>query len=264
MFFILQKESKIEMDMEVFFVREQIKNSHDIDHYTYYKKEEFSRTVEYPKYIKTGIPVGTIDFVESWLLVLHGIDHINPIEVPPALRKDEFLKRDYSIVTKEKIPKTGRFFFKDVSRLKKFSGVVDCDRFFIDGIWEKRKNDFDNAMHLDPTHLYQVSEAVDILSEYRVYIIDDEVEAIANYNGDPCVFPDVKLIRKMANIYSIQKDCPRAYTMDIAVNERGTFLLEIHPWVSIGLYNSLWSRKLLYAYRDGIQYILDYNTEMKQ
>ena len=34
--------------------------------------------------------------------------------------------------------------------------------------------------------------------------MDNEIEAIANYNGDPCIFPDITLIRKMINIYSIQ------------------------------------------------------------
>lgn len=68
----------------------------------------------------------------------------------------------------------------------------------------------------------------------------------------------------MVNIYSMQYDCPKAYTMDLAVNEKGTLLLEIHPWIAVGLYNSLWNRNLLYAYRDGIQYVLDFNTQISE
>lgn len=259
MFFILQKEKKL--DLEPFIVQGILEQNRIMDEYIHYKKEDFSPDVEYPRYIKTAIPVGTIDFVESWLKTLHGIHHINPIEVPLSLRKEEFLKRNYSIVDKEKIPKTGHIFLKDVSRLKKFSGEIECERFFASNIWSHQEEAHDAALHLDPNHLYQVSEVVSILSEYRIYVMDNEIEAIANYNGDPCIFLDITLIRKMINIYSMQKDCPRAYTMDIAINERGTFLLEIHPWLSIGLYSSLWSRKLLYAYRYGIDYVLNFNTE---
>lgn len=259
MFFILQKEGKL--DLETFIVQSILEQNRIMDEYIYYKKEDFSPDVEYPGYMKTAIPVGTIEFVESWLKALYGISHINPIEIPVSLRKEEFLKRDYSIVDKDGIPKKGHIFLKDVSRLKKFSGEIECERFFANDIWSHRKEAYDAALHLDPRHLYQVSEVVSILSEYRIYVMDNEIEAIANYNGDPCIFPDIKIIRKMINIYSMQEDCPKAYTMDIAMNERGTFLLEIHPWISIGLYNSLWSRKLLYAYRYGIDYVLKFNTE---
>lgn len=261
MFFILQKENKIDIDLEPFIIRRILEQNRIMDEYTYYRKEDLSPDVKYPEYMKTGIPVGTIEFVENWLKALHGISHINPIEVPLSLRKEEFLKREYSIVKKDKIPKTGRIFLKDVSRLKRFSGEINCERFFVDGIWKPKNGEYDTTLHLNPDHLYQVSEIVNILSEYRVYIMDNEIEAISNYNGDPCIFPDMKLIWKMINIYSMQKDCPKAYTMDIAINERGTFLLEIHPWISIGLYNSLWSRKLLYAYRYGIDYVLNFNAE---
>lgn len=156
------------------------------------------------------------------------------------------------------------FFFKDASRLKVFSGEINCETFFTDDLWKPKHNDFDTTLHLDQEHLFQVSEIVNIGSEYRVYVQDNIIQAIANYNGDPCLLPDVKLLQKMINIYSMQYDCPKAYTMDIAVNEKGTFLLEIHPWIAVGLYNSLWSRNLLYAYRDGIQYVLDFNTKIEE
>lgn len=267
MFFLLQKEEKYNnLDLEVFIVKDILDHYKFMDEYSFYAKNDFAlkETCDYPKHIKTATPVGTIDFVEAWLQQCHNIECIHPIEIPPCLRKEEFLKRKYSIVNKNHIPTSGRIFLKDVSRLKAFSGEINCETFFMDDIWKPRKSDFDTAIHLNPSHLFQVSEIVNILSEYRVYVQDNLIQAIANYNGDPCLLPDTKLLQKMVNIYSMQYDCPKAYTMDLAVNEKGTLLLEIHPWIAVGLYNSLWNRNLLYAYRDGIQYVLDFNTQISE
>lgn len=266
--FILQKEDKKDFDLEVFIVKEILEHNRFTDEYTFYKKDDLvGKENEYPVYMKNAIPVGTIDFVEAWLSTFYGIEKINPIEVPSCLRKEEFLKREYFIVEKKDIPIKGKIFLKDVSRLKKFSRVIDCEHFFTDCIWSKPNLQdsagivYESEIRLDETHLFQVSEVVPILSEYRIYVQEHKIEAVANYNGDPCIFPDIKLLHKMINIYSMASDCPGAYTMDVAINELGTFLIEVHPWISVGLYNSLWSRGLLYAYRDGIEYILRHNTK---
>ena len=71
--------------------------------------------------IARKIPVGSIQFVEKWLQRCHGIEHINPIEVPKFLRGGKFVKRQYRIVPFEEVPREGRYFIKDVSVLKKFS-----------------------------------------------------------------------------------------------------------------------------------------------
>lgn len=234
-----------------------------MDEYIFYCLKDFWNDKEclYPEYIRTGIPIGSIEFVEGWLNQLHKIERINPIEVPVCLRKEEFLKRKYQILKKNELPQKGRIFFKDASQLKKFAEVIDCEYFFSEEMWKEPIQKSGASLKLDPTHLYQVSEIVKIYSEYRVYVMDDKIEAISNYNGDPCLLPDIKLLQKMVNIYSMQNERPRAYTMDLAINETGTFLLEVHPWISVGLYNSLWSRNLLYAYRDGIDYVLNFNVK---
>ena len=121
--------------------------------------------------IAREIPVGSIQFVEKWLQRCHGIERINPIEVPKFLRGGRFVKRQYRIVPFEEVPRKGRYFIKDVSVLKKFSYTGEVSELF-NGMYT-------NA--LDPTHMYQVSEIVNIESEYRVYIIDGNIEAICNY-----------------------------------------------------------------------------------
>lgn len=279
MFFILQKEKNI-LDFEIVFVEDKLRQNKYTHEYTFYSKDDFydKETKEllniknYPNYIANGIPIGTIDFVGAWLSIFKNVKNMNPIEIPPILRKDEFLKRDYAIVTSDKLPKSGKYFIKDVSKLKSFSSLSYDDIRYLPldemlkspmEIKDLRENKLNTALYLDNTHLYQVSEKVNILSEYRVYIIDGEIQAISNYNGNPCILPDISLIQKANLLYSTQPNYPKSYTMDIMVNERGTSIIEIHPFTSIGLYNSLWGNNLLYAYRDGIDYYVNHNTKIE-
>lgn len=206
-----------------------------------------------PVNIGESVPVGTIDFVTAWLDRFHGIKRENPIEVPACLRKKEFLKRDYRIVKAEDVPREGEYFIKDASVLKSFSFSGNLKWFF--------SSEIPGSMtRLDSSRLYQVSEIVNIISEYRVYIMDGKIRAMVCYAGNPCIFPDAGFIQKANSIYSCQKDYPLSYSMDVMITEKGTSLIEIHNFTSIGLYYSLFGDELLYAYRDGISYLLEHNT----
>ncbi len=196
------------------------------------------------------IPVGSIPFVGRWLENNHGILTMNPIEVPEPLREDRFLGRQYTIVKGEDIPKTGNHFVKDVSTLKTmgFSGDVAS---------------LHKCSMIKPDGLYQVSTLVDIVSEYRVFVDDMEIEAICLYNGDCKVFPDVKLLQEMIFRYKAHGVPPNSYTMDVAVIKEGqTVLLEIHPITSVGLYGYV-SRNLAYMYKDGIDYYINNNLALE-
>ena len=197
------------------------------------------------------IPVGTIPFIEAWLKKCHGINRINPIEIPKFLRTEEFLKREYSIVPYYRIPR-GVYFVKDVTALKEFAFEGDTEELFTGRI----------AGTIDRSHMFQVSEPVDILSEYRVYVIDGQIENVCNYNGSPLIFPDMELVSKANSIYMTKPDYPGSLTIDVMVTERGTSLIETHPFVSVGLYSTLWSDRLLNAYRDGIRYVLEHNSKI--
>lgn len=204
--------------------------------------------------IKNEIPVGSIPFVEAWLKRVHGIDRINPIEIPKFLRTKEFVKRDYQIVPCEDVPKTGKYFVKDVSVSKKFSFSGETSVLFEDRYYT-------SAINRD--HLFQVSEMVDIMSEYRVYVFGGKIESICHYDGDPLVFPDPDVIQKANRLYMTRPDYPRSLTIDVMVTDKGTELIEIHPFVSCGLYGTLWGDSLVYAYRDGIDYVLRHNTRIE-
>ncbi len=62
--------------------------------------------------------------------------------------------------------------------------------------------------------------------------MNGELVGLQNYSGDFVNFPDVKKINKMISVYA----GPVAYTLDVGINSRGTFVVEVHDFFSCGLY----------------------------
>ena len=220
-------------------------------------KEELPDFSEY-------IPLGDIPFTESFFSIYHNIKREMPIEIPEILRAEEFLKRKYSIRRPKDIPQNGNYFIKDASQLKQFSYVGDMSFFMHDDILEEPKTMFDTKIHLKKDHLYQVSEIIPIKSEYRIFVLDNEIYSLGNYDGDVKLFPDMKLIQKAVNLWSIQKDCPKSYSIDVAVTPYGTAILECHILFSTGIYNTVLGSNFLYGYRDAKDYLLNFNFPIKE
>lgn len=249
MLFLIQKEEKPDIDIQI--IKEYIQRQKYVHSYhEILKREMDSEEVEHLYNSASGaVPVGDLNFVKFFLKKFHGIEVMNPIEIPEVLRTEEFLKRKYSIRKKEDIPEKGKWFIKYVSELKYFSYTGEIELlniqetpFFKDG-------------------LYQVSEIIPILSEYRCFVDNDKLISINYYNGDCTIFPDTKMIKKAISMYSTDKTRPKAYTMDVCVmnEQRDTAILEIHPWTSVGLYSYLFPESLPYCYRGGYDWYLKEN-----
>ena len=213
--------------------------------------------------IKDLIPIGTIEFVTKYLSNTYKIEKENPVEIPEYLRTDEFLKRDYRITTWDKLPDTGSYFIKDVSELKTFGQVINLDYQNIKEWFEKPSNEFSTQLVLNKQHLFQVSSLFDVKSEYRVYVIDNKIENICNYNGDCTLLPDINLIKKAVELIKFNEKWLTSYMIDIMVGKEGTAIIEIHNFASVGLYSTLWGNNLIYAYRDGIDYLVNDNKQLK-
>jgi len=56
---------------------------------------------------------------------------------------------------------------------------------------------------------------------------------LQNYTGDFTMFPNVNKINEMIQTY---KSSPVAYTLDIGINDKDTFVIEVHDFFSCGLY----------------------------
>ena len=202
----------------------------------------------FPEKYKKAIPLGTIEFVNTFIKIFYGIEKMNPIEVPKCMRIPELLKRQYGMFSVDGLPGDGKWFIKDASVLKSFS----C---------QGNKN-IVNTFCNNEGHIFQCSEIIDIKSEYRVYFINGELYTLANYNGDPKLMPDMKVVLMANGLYSMQKDYPKSYTMDIAITEKGTCILECHVLFSCGLYTTVLGTDFLNGYIDGMNYLKKYNTEI--
>lgn len=246
--FLLQSDA---LEIEELIVREQLEKTKLIHEYKEIKINDLDTIQE-----KDYIPIGTIQFVEKYL----GI-HEAPIEIPKYLQTEEFLKREYKIVKGKDLPRVGRYFVKNASKLKDFSVNTDMQYFLSEEMIDyKPTSKLDNTLCIKSTDNFVVSEEVNILSEYRVYVFNNEIIAISHYNGNPLLFPDTKLLEKVVMLISYHEKYLKSYTIDVMITEKGTSLIEIHNFTSVGFYTTLFGTDLLYAYRDGIDYLRKDNS----
>lgn len=226
-------------DVEVFNVKNLLDHSPSFHEY---KLVDLNYIIETNEDLADWIPIGTILYVKEWLKKYWGIEKMIPIEVPEVLRKEKFLKRDYNIVSLEDLKLEGYKFLKDVDNLKGLVYIGDLSCF--------DKNDkivFKGSEYL-------VSNVINIVSEYRIFVSDLEIKAIQFYDGDCTIFPDILKIREMVGLYSLERNRPKSYTLDIAILKEGfTVILEVHPVISVGTYGYE-GEDILYMYRDGIEY----------
>ena len=76
-----------------------------------------------------------------------------------------------------------------------------------------------------------------------------------SYAGDFRATPDFDKIDAMIAAY--RNEAPAAYTLDVAVTETGdTVILEVHPFVSCGLYGFDQGDKLIKMLIDGYRALL--------
>lgn len=185
------------------------------------------------------IPIGDLDWLEYWIQRTKGTGcHIPPIEIPECLR--HFCKRSYQIIRGSDIPRNLRYgstFLKDATALKSWNNVL------YEGM-----DSADMYRFINPTHLYVVSERVEFLSEWRIFVYHDKIVGCQNYLGDPSIFPSREAITSMVSTYRLNdRERPKAYTIDVGVvskKYRGfqrfpndhTEPIEIHPFAACGLY----------------------------
>lgn len=202
------------------------------------------------KYTKQIIPIGDLEFMRKALNYLGASDKaLTPIEVPDCLL--EFVGRLYSKYTGKELlcmPKEFRekHFIKDVDHLKKFNNLLYLG------------NDIANM--LEPDTNYSVSSIVKFDSEFRVFVHRGEVRAVQNYLGDVLTFPKRDII--MDCVKRLNECMPelKSYTLDIGVRSGLTCVIEVHNFISCGLYG-FYAEVLLGMLADGIEYELNYGRK---
>ena len=103
-----------------------------------------------------------------------------------------------------------------------------------DGILLAKEEDLNYFSALSINTEVYVSEKIDILSEYRIYVHHGKMIHSCCYEGNFRLTPDYSYIDKMISVY---KSAPVAYTIDIAIlNDGSNTLMECNDFWAIGSY----------------------------
>ena len=159
------------------------------------------------------IPIGSVEFTLNYMEKYHG-KKIKPLHIPEILMQDKYLKRECRILERSQININELTFVKSVDKIKGFTEIINSN------------------IQLPKLGNFFISQIVDIDSEWRCFIYNEKLVGLQNYSGEFTLFPDVNLIEEI--IYN--KNLPKAYTLDIGINNHGTFILELHEFFSCGTY----------------------------
>lgn len=162
---------------------------------------------EYPD--KEGyVPVGSVEFVMEYLKKYYNLSPL-PKNIPSELLHTKFTGRKIINGTEQDI--TDEFFVKSNDKIKSFTDI--CSE--------------------APKGNYQISEVVDFETEWRAFVYDKKLVGLQNYCSDFTIMPNVETIKEMILSYT---SSPIAYTLDIAVMDTKTVVVEVHDFFSCGLY----------------------------
>lgn len=182
---------------------------------TIYNDKGILEAPQFKNYQRDYVPIGTVEFVTEHLQRFYGLTPkpINvPVELFPFAKRKiwngdnmslDGLKGSWIIKSNDKI--------KDVVKL-----VKDPD-----------------VLSVPPNGNYQISEYITIDSEWRAFVYQGKLQGLQHYVGEFTMFPNVRTIHRMIDKY---KNAPIAYTLDIGINDDGTFVIECHDFFSCGLY----------------------------
>lgn len=154
------------------------------------------------------IPIGSVEFVSKYISDYYGLTP-KPINIPTELIGKIWTGRNVINGTEKDI--IGEKFVKSNDKIKSFTEICKTA----------------------PEGNYQISDLIDIKSEWRAFVYEGKLVGLQNYSGEFDIFPNVDKIKAMINAYKSQ---PIAFTLDVAISNNNTVIIEVHDFFSCGLY----------------------------
>lgn len=158
--------------------------------------------------IPNYIPIGSVEFVSKYINDYYGITP-KPKNIPLELIGKNWTGRTVINGTEKDI--IGEKFVKSNDKIKSFTEICKTA----------------------PEGNYQISDLIDIESEWRAFVYEGKLVGLQNYSGEFDIFPNVDKIKSMINAYKTQ---PVAFTLDVAISNNDTVIIEVHDFFSCGLY----------------------------
>lgn len=173
--------------------------------------------------------VGGLDFMK-YALRQRGLQLPSETCYPDCLA--HLLHRDVGLSTlrkvMERVAYRGPVFVKPALRAKRFTGLVlrDPEDYRLGGIPRS-----ESVYH---------SQVVEWLSEWRCYVVGQEVLFQACYAGNDRLAPDATIVAEAVTLMAQQSNAPRGYAIDFGVLACGrTALVECNDGFSVGAYGAL-------------------------
>lgn len=193
------------------------------------------------------ILVADIDYTHTYLTRM-GIEPPKALNIPNELIS--YAKRTIRYMTMGEFKKDTQLpvFIKGNNLAKEFSTIFSA------GVITKESSRRDFFNGVPDTFPVLVSDYVDIVSEWRGYVIDGKLMGIKHYLGDIRLFPDIKIVDEAINMYTT---APIGYSIDFGITAGGeTILIECNDGYSLGNYGldpSIYSLLLAKRWRQIIQ-----------
>lgn len=154
------------------------------------------------------IPIGCVEFVSKYIFDYFQLIP-KPKNIPIELIEKNWTGRIVINGTEKNI--IGEKFVKSNDKIKSFTEICTSA----------------------PIGNYQISDLINIESEWRAFVYKGKLVGLQNYSGAFDIFPNVDKIKLMINAYKTQ---PIAFTLDVAISNNNTVIIEVHDFFSCGLY----------------------------
>jgi len=181
--------------------------------------------VEVLNLTKNDIVFGSVNTTLRAFDIL-GVKRPEALNYPDSLKS--FLRREITectlkdVLTEHKWP----IFVKPKYIHKAFDGLVISE--------------FKDILQLPHTYsdlTVLTSPVMRFKSEYRVYVIDDEIINISHYTGNPLESISTVITSIIVSAYSLDKNRPISYALDLGLNENGcTTIVEVNDFYALGSY----------------------------
>ena len=187
---------------------------------------------------KNLVLVADIDYTHAYLTRM-GIEPPKALNIPTELMG--FTGRNVRYMTMGEFKKDTQLpvFIKGNNKAKEYSDIFSA------GVITKESSRRDFFIGVPDAFPVLVSDYMDIVSEWRGYVIDGQLKGIKHYLGDIRVFPDMKVVDAAIADYRTQ---PAGYSIDFGITADGkTILVEANDGYSLGNYGlepSLYSKLL--------------------
>lgn len=149
--------------------------------------------------------------------ILMGFNEIKQLDYPDELKS--YLKRDIKKIRVQDLPEKYPYFIKP-TMIKSFTGRV--------------VKEFRDLIGIQDIELYFTETILDVVSEYRCFILNGEVLGVKHYKGNPYCCLNEEIVIEMIKNYTSR---PNAFSMDLGITRTGeTVLIECNNGYSSGNY----------------------------